>query len=65
VLRLFLSMSNHFAPHGATIDSREIFFYCSGEQCLPCTGVLLASSIGLDEAGRTTGEVVGLDAAVA
>jgi hypothetical protein len=27
-------MSDHFAGHGATIDAREIFFYCSSEQCL-------------------------------
>ncbi len=58
-------MSNHFAPHGATIDSREIFFYCSGEQCLAAHGRAVGFIDWLDEAGRTTGEVAGLDAAVA
>jgi hypothetical protein len=27
-------MADHFPGRGATIDSREIFFYCGGEQCL-------------------------------
>jgi hypothetical protein len=37
---------DHFAPHGATIDSREIFFVVPVSNALPRTGVLLASSIG-------------------
>jgi len=38
-------MADHFAGHGATIDSREIFFIAAVSNALPRTDVLLASSI--------------------
>jgi hypothetical protein len=57
-------MPDHFTSNRAPIDSREIFFYCSGEQCLAAHRRAVGFIDWLDEVGRITGEVVGLDADV-
>jgi hypothetical protein len=39
------SVVDHFAPHGATIDSREIFCIAAISNVLPRSGVLLADRL--------------------